>query len=141
MSDTRTGDSPFTMTTDVNGRPIPRWQERLEGMYTDNVPFGEILSYVRYLVEERDIATILSAPDDVILDDFRSRGGDPEQFAAKMRQEFDVIARLVRENEVLRAVCESMLFSFEKVQKTEGYDAALARFNAVKRLARAALRF
>lgn len=102
MSDTQSGDNPFEMTADVNGKPVPRWQERLEQMYTDNVPFGEILGYVRFLVEERDIATILSAPDDVILADFRARGGDPEQFATEMRQKFDVIARLTRENAFLR---------------------------------------
>ena len=130
MSDTQSGDNPFAMTTDVNGKPIPRWQLRLEGMYTDYVPFGEILGYVRYLVEERDIAAILSAPDDVILEDFRARGGDPEQYATEMRQKFSVIARLKRENEVLRVVCEAMLFSFDAIQKQEGYSDALARFNA-----------
>lgn len=139
MSDTQSGDNPFEMTTDVNGKPIPRWQLRLEGMYTDNVPFGEILGYVRFLMEERDIAAILSAPDEVILEDFKARGGNPEEFAAEMRQKFDVIARQTRENEVLRAVCESVLFSFDELHKTEGYSAALARFNAIKRLARAAL--
>lgn len=43
-------DSPFATTTDVNGKPIPQWQARLERMYTDGVPFGEVLGLVRYLV-------------------------------------------------------------------------------------------
>lgn len=89
-------DNPFEMTTDVNGKPIPRWQERLEGMYNDGVPFGEMLSLVRYLLEERDISAILSAPDDVILADFERRGGNIEEYAAEMREKFDTIARLVR---------------------------------------------
>lgn len=128
MSDT---DNPFEMTADVNGKPVPRWQERLEQMHTDNVPFGEILAYVRFLVEERDIAAILSAPEEAILADFRAHGGTPEEFATEMRQKFDVIARLTRENEILREVCESFLFSFDAIHK---------RFNTIKRLARAALR-
>lgn len=48
-------------------------------------------------LEERDIDVILSAPDDVILADFKARGGDIEQYAAEMRQEFNVIARLTDE--------------------------------------------
>jgi hypothetical protein len=48
-------------------------------------------------LEERDIDVILNAPDDVILADFRARGGDIEQYATEMRQRFDVIARLTAE--------------------------------------------
>jgi hypothetical protein len=99
-------DDPFAMTTDINGKPVPAWQLRLEEMYTDSVPFGEILSYVRSLVEERDIAAILSAPDDVILADFEARGGDPDQNAAEMRGRFDAVARLVNERDALLEAAE-----------------------------------
>ena len=100
-------DDLFAMTTDINGKPIPRWQERLEQLYTDYVPFGEILSLVRCLIDDRAIEHILNTPDDVILADFKSRGGDIDQFAAEMRQKFDVIARLTRENADLLAACEA----------------------------------
>lgn len=40
----------FQTTIDVNGKPVEAWQERLEQLYTDAVPFGEILSFVRALV-------------------------------------------------------------------------------------------
>ena len=40
----------FQTTIDVNGKPVEAWQERLEQMYTDGVPFGEILGFVRALV-------------------------------------------------------------------------------------------
>jgi hypothetical protein len=96
-------DELFTMTADVNGKPIPRWQERLEQMYTAGVPFGEILSLVRYLVAERDIEAILSAPDDVIL-----AHADP-QAANEIRQKFDTIARLTRQRDELLAACEAYM--------------------------------
>ena len=41
----------FQRTTDVNGRPTVAWQEQLEQMYTNQVPFGEILSFVRHVVD------------------------------------------------------------------------------------------
>lgn len=113
---------PFGLTTDVNGKPIPIWQERLEQLYTAGVPFGEILGFVRSLVEERDIAAILNAPDDVILADFIARGGDPDQYAAEMRQRFDVVARLTRENGQLRGWLRS-----ELTISDADIDAALAR--------------
>lgn len=100
-------ESPFGMTTDINGKPIPRWQERLEQMYTAYVPFGEILSLVRYLLEERDIQAILSAPDDVILQGFT------EEDAAEMRAQFDGVARLVKTNEALLAVCEAFVAAYD----------------------------
>lgn len=37
-------------TIDVNGKPVEAWQQRLEQMYTDGVPFGEILGFVRALL-------------------------------------------------------------------------------------------
>jgi hypothetical protein len=58
-------------------------------------------------LEERDIDAILSAPDDVILADFKARGGDIEQYAAEMRQRFDVIARLTAELAAAHQVVEA----------------------------------
>lgn len=40
----------FQTIVDVNGKPVEAWQQRLEQMYTDGVPFGEILSFVRALL-------------------------------------------------------------------------------------------
>lgn len=82
-------DNPFEMTQDVNGKPVPRWQVRLEQMYTAYVPFGEILSYVRYLLEEQDIDAILNAPDEKILGSV----ADPEKLAADMRALFEEAVR------------------------------------------------
>lgn len=90
----------FVMTTDINGKPIPKWQERIEQMYTDYVPFGEILSLVRYLLDERAIDTILNMPDDAVIASFP---GDIEQFAAEQRQKFSTLARIVRERDALQS--------------------------------------
>lgn len=90
-------DNPFEMTQDVNGKPVPRWQVRLEQMYTVYVPFGEILGYVRYILEEHDIDQILNAPDNVIL----ANSPNVEQFASEMRQKFDTLGRIVRERDML----------------------------------------
>lgn len=79
----------FETIQDINGKPIPRWQERLEQMYTADVPFGEILSFVRYLLEERDIDLILNAPDEKIL----ASVPDPEKLAADMRKLFEDAVR------------------------------------------------
>lgn len=43
--------SLFQRTTDVNGKPTVAWQEQLDQMYTNEVPFGEILSFVRHVVD------------------------------------------------------------------------------------------
>lgn len=94
----------FEQTTDVNGKPIPRWQERLEGMCTEGVPFGEILSYVRHLLDETAVNVLLDTPDDVIL----ANSPNADQFATEMRQKFDVISRLVRERDALRAALQSI---------------------------------
>lgn len=44
----------FELIPDVNSKPVARWQQKLQQMYTDNVPFGEILSYVRWLLTATD---------------------------------------------------------------------------------------
>lgn len=82
----------FETIQDVNGKPIPRWQERLERMYTDYVPFGEILGFVRYLLDERDIDLILNAPDEKIL----ASVPDPEKIASDMRALFAEAVRRSR---------------------------------------------
>jgi hypothetical protein len=76
---------PFELTQDVNGKPIPRWQEWLEALYTDNVPFGEILSLVRYLLDENAIEAIMGASDEEIMATVK----DPEKLAADMRALFE----------------------------------------------------
>lgn len=44
-------DASLLQTTiNVNGAPVVAWQQRLEQMYTDGVPFGEILGFVRALL-------------------------------------------------------------------------------------------
>lgn len=91
-------ENPFEMTEDVNGKPVPRWHLRLEAMYTEGVPFGEILGYVRSLVDESAVNHILNMADEAIL----AATPDVDRFAAEMRQKFDVIARLTRENAFLR---------------------------------------
>lgn len=103
----------FATTTDSNGRPIPAWQARLEALYTDGAPFGEILGLVRALIDERAIAHILSmtALGDV---------DDPERFAAKVRESFDAIAQLVRERDALRAACERMITLSSDCDYTDG---------------------
>lgn len=85
-------DNPFEMTADVNGKPVPRWQLRLEGMYSDGVPFGEVLSLVRSLIDDSAVNHILNMSDEEIL----AATPDHAQFAAEMRQRFDVVARLIR---------------------------------------------
>ena len=44
----------FELVPDVNGRPVARWQQKLQQMSIDNVPFGEVLSYVRWLLTATD---------------------------------------------------------------------------------------
>lgn len=90
------------ITADVNGKPIPFWQQRLEQMYTDGVPFGEMLSLVRALIDDCVIDRILNKPDEEVL----ALPGNHEEFAADMRQKFDTIARLVSERDALLAACE-----------------------------------
>ena len=90
----------FELIADVNGKPIPRWQELLEAMYTNGVPFGEILSLVRTLIDDRAIEHILDMSDEDVLASFP---GDVDEYAEEMRQKFDVIARLVKENDALRS--------------------------------------
>lgn len=90
----------LSMTTDINGKPIPRWQERLEQMYTAGVPFGEILSLVRALVDDSAINAILNMSDEDVIASFP---GDIEKHATEMRQKFDTLARLVRERDALQA--------------------------------------
>ena len=82
----------FETIHDINGKPIPRWQERLEQLYTAYVPFGEILSFVRYLLEERDIDLLLNAPDERVL----ASVADPEKLAADMRSLFEEAVRRSR---------------------------------------------
>lgn len=90
------------ITADVNGKPIPFWQQRLEQMYTDGVPFGEMLSLVRALIDDCVIDRILNMPDEEVL----ALPGNHEEFAADMRQKFDTIARLVSERDTLLTACE-----------------------------------
>jgi len=89
----------FELIADVNGKPIPRWQERLEGMYTDYVPFGEILSLVRTLIDESAIDAILKMSDEDVLASFP---GDANKHAEEMRHKFNVVARLSKDNANLR---------------------------------------
>lgn len=111
MSDTH--DDPFAMTTDVNGRPVPRWQERLQGMYIDYVPFGEILSYVRYLIDDHVIDRILSMSDAEVLAAFPMS----EEEMSSMQQRAITAIQLVQERDRLRAICKIILARMEdKVQ-------------------------
>lgn len=86
-------DNPFEMTQDVNGKPVPRWQIQLERMYTANVPFGEMLGYIRYLLQERDVHAIMNASDDEIL----ALVDDPEKLAGRMRFLFEEAVRESRQ--------------------------------------------
>lgn len=106
-------DDLFATTEDVNGKPISRWQERLEQLYTANVPFGEILSLVRTLMDECVIDHILSMPENEILVSF---DGDPEQFAAEMRQKFGTIARLAKERDAALARERVAVEAYERQQ-------------------------
>ena len=107
----------FEMITDVNGKPIPRWQERLEQLYTDSAPFGEILSLVRALIDDRAIEAILNMSDEKILSSF---SGDIEAYAAEMRQKFNTIATLVRERDALKV-------ALEKAERRHGMGCACIR--------------
>jgi uncharacterized protein YqeY len=77
-------------------------RHRLAELVAERGGWNSLVDYeanwlITQALEERDIDVILSAPDDVILADFRARGDDIEQYAAEMRQRFDVIARLTAE--------------------------------------------
>lgn len=96
------------MTTDINGKPIPRWQERLEWMYTEHVLFGEILSLVRALIDDSAIEAILTMPDD------QAAASITPERAVEVRQQFNTIARLVRERDELKKRLEQIQAIAEK---------------------------
>lgn len=97
------------------------------------------------LEEYAEIDRILNMPDDDILAEMRAQGIDPEQHAAKMRTDFNVIARLTRQNEKLRRMVTTgwmRTVEYTKCHKAERLAllAELAAARAVLRELRAVAR-